>query len=282
MHPYENRRLSEGFADLDRLAVEYFVDTQSRKPDDTPRIDRILTLVDRLIPIPAGSAACVIGCGPVPQTLKVLRERGLNAVGVEPIPGFVAQACEYMKDPTSVLRGAAESLPLDTASQDVVFFENVLEHVESPRQSLREIFRVVKPGGVAYVTTTNRQRVSLVGENGEFRVPFYNLFPRLIKESFVFTHLHYRPHLANFTSRPAVHWFSFADLCALGREAGFAQFYSPFDLRRPEDDVRSSSLPKRALRALGLIPLMQQTPLLRSLALTQIGSDIFMLRRREP
>lgn len=282
MHPYENRRLSEGFADLDRLAVEYFVATQSKKPDDTPRVERVLTLIDRLIPLSAGGTTCVIGCGPVPQTLKVLRERGLQAVGIEPIPGFVAQAREYMKDPATVLQGSAESLPLETASQDLVFFENVLEHVESPSQSLREIYRVVKPGGVAYVTTTNRQRLSLVGENGEFRVRFYNLFPRLIKESYVFTHLHYRPHLANFTSRPAVHWFSYADLCALGREAGFAQFYSPFDLRRSEDDVRSSSLPKKAIRALGLIPIMQRSPVLRSLALTQVGSDIFMLRRREP
>lgn len=281
MHPYQNRRLSEGFADLDRLAVEYFVATQSKKPDDTPRVERVLTLIDRLIPLSAGSTTCVIGCGPVPQTLKVLRERGLQAVGIEPIPGFVAQAREYMRDPASVLQGSAESLPLETASQDIVFFENVLEHVESPSQSLREIYRVVKPGGVAYVTTTNRQRLSLVGENGEFRVRFYNLFPRLIKESYVFTHLHYRPHLANFTSRPAVHWFSYADLCALGREAGFAQFYSPFDLRRSEDDVRSSSLPKKAIRALGLIPIMQRSPVLRSLALTQVGSDIFMLRRRE-
>lgn len=282
MHPYATRRLCEGYADLDRLAVEYFVDSQSRKPDDTPRVDRILKLIDRLIPLPDEATACVIGCGPVPQTLKVLRARGLKAVGIEPIPGFVAQACEYMGDLASVLRGSAESLPLDTESQDVVFFENVLEHVESPQQSLREIFRVVKPGGVAYVTTTNRQRFSLVGDNGEFRVPFYNLFPRLIKESYVFTHLHYRPHLANFTSRPAVHWFSYADLCALGREVGFAQFYSPFDLRRPDDDVRSSSLPKKAVRALGLVPLIQRNPVLRSLALTQVGSDIFMLRRRDP
>jgi SAM-dependent methyltransferase len=282
MHPYKTRRLSEGAADLDRLAVEYFVASQSNKPDDTPRVERVLALIDRLIPLSAGCTTCVIGCGPVPQTLKVLRARGFNAIGVEPIPGFVTQACEYLDDPASVLRGSAESLPLQTASQDIVFFENVLEHVESPSQSLREIFRVVKPGGVVYVTTTNRQRLSLVGENGEFRVPFFNLFPRLVKESYVFTHLHYRPELANFTSRPAVHWFSYADLCALGRDAGFAQFYSPFDLRRSEDDVRSSSLPKKAIRALGLIPLVQRHPVLRSLALTQLGSDIFMLRRREP
>ena len=46
----------------------------------------------------------------------------------------------------------------------------------------------------------------------------------------MFQMLHYEPQLANYNARPAVHWFSFPDLCRLGREAGFAQFYSPLDL----------------------------------------------------
>ena len=135
--------------------------------------------------------------------------------------------------PGTVRVGAAEAIPLADASQDVVFFENVLEHVDSPRLSLTEIFRVLKPGGIAYVTTTNRLRFSLVGRNDEYRVPFYNWAPKLVKESYVFLHLHYRPELANFTERPAVHWFSYADLCALGRDVGFSSFYSPLDCRRP-------------------------------------------------
>jgi ubiquinone/menaquinone biosynthesis C-methylase UbiE len=278
---YKERKLSEGYPNLDELAVDYFVRTQSERPDDTARVLRVLKLIDRLIAIPSGASVCVIGCGPVPQTLKVLRESGHRAVGVEPIPEFVERARKFLDDPESVHVGAAECLPLADKSMDIVFLESVLEHVESPQKSLSELFRVIRPGGVAYVATTNRQRFSITGNNAEFRVPFLSHFPRLLRESYVYAHLHYRPALANFTRRPAVHWFSYADLCALGREAGFAQFYSSIDLRRPEDQVLSRNPILRLMRTGPFFRMLQRNAWLRSLALTQIGSDIFMWRRGE-
>jgi SAM-dependent methyltransferase len=156
----------------------------------------------------------------------------------------------------------------------------VLEHVDSPSQSLREIFRVLKPGGVAYVTTTNRLRFSWRGQNGEYRVLFYNWFPRAVKESYIFQHLTYDPTLANFTERPAVHWFTYAELCRLGREVGFASFYSPLDLRRAEDGKLSTSPIRRAIQgSRALLTLIQRNAWLRTRVLTQIGSVIFMRKR---
>jgi SAM-dependent methyltransferase len=276
---YEQRKLSEGYPNLDELAVDYFVRVQSQRPDDTARVLRVVKLIDRLIAIPAAASMCVIGCGPVPRTLKVLRESGYRAFGVEPIPEFVARAREFLGDPESVQIGAAECLPFADKSMDVIFLESVLEHVESPQKSLSELFRVIRPGGVAYVGTTNRQRFAIT--NAEFRVPFLSHFPRLLKESYVFSHLHYRPALANFTRRPAVHWFSYADLCALGREAGFAQFYASIDLRRPEDQIHTRNPILRLMRTGLFFRMLQRNAWLRSLALTQIGSDIFMWRRGE-
>jgi hypothetical protein len=138
------------------------------------------------------------------------------------------------------------------------------------------MYRVLAPGGVLCVTTTNRHRFSLDGSNGEFNVPFYNWLPRLLKESYVFQHLHYQPKLANYTARPAVHWLSYADLCERGRDAGFAQFYAIVDLMR----ITDPSIAKSGLRRF-VLPMLQQHPWLRSLALTQIGHAIFMLKRRE-
>ena len=100
--------------------------------------------------------------------------------------------------------------------------EHVLEHADSPRQSLAEIYRVLIPGGVAYIATSNRYHFSPIGYNGEFNVPFYNWFPDALKEAFVHHHLHFKPSLANYTPRPAVHWFCYSDLCRVGRDAGFA------------------------------------------------------------
>jgi SAM-dependent methyltransferase len=52
--------------------------------------------------------------------------------------------------------GRAESIPYPDESFDVVFANNVLEHIESPDLAFREISRVLKPGGVFLAKTPNR------------------------------------------------------------------------------------------------------------------------------
>jgi SAM-dependent methyltransferase len=186
----------------------------------------------------------------------------------------VDTALAFLDGRGTVLVGAAEQLPLADGSQNVVLFESVLEHVDSPIKTLNEAYRVLAAGGVAYVVTTNRLRFSPSGASGEFNVRFYNWLPRLVRESYVFEQLHFRPELANFTPRPAVHWFTYADLCELGRAASFAQFYSHVDLLRPDDATVKSTRWKRRL-----LERVQSTPWLRALALTQVGGTVIMWKR---
>jgi SAM-dependent methyltransferase len=47
--------------------------------------------------------------------------------------------------------GSVESIPCDDGRFDVVITQEVLEHVPDPFQAIREIARVLKPGGRAYV-----------------------------------------------------------------------------------------------------------------------------------
>jgi SAM-dependent methyltransferase len=271
---YKNRKYADGYPNLDELAHEAFSHAVTSRPDDGPRIERLFTYLSRLIDLTERRNIVILGCGPHPRPAQILINKGYNVVAVEPVQSFVETATEYLGDSASVMRGAAEAIPLPDCSQDIVIFESVLEHVDSIPHSLEEIYRVLAPGGVLYMSTTNRHRFSLNGSNGEFNVPFYNWFPRLVKESYVFQHLHYNPKLANYTKRPAVHWLTFADLCGRGRDAGFAQFYAIVDLMLLSDPSVSKSRLRRVL-----LPLIQQNPWLRSLALTQIGHAIFMLKR---
>ena len=206
--------------------------------------------------------------------LQDLLSRGVDAVGVEPVQGSVESAWAYVGGPDRVLLGTAEALPFKAHELDVVLLENVLEHVDSVEQTIAEAFRVLKPGGVFYVVTNCRTRFSPSGKNGEFRARFYNWFPPLVKEGYVHKHLHYQPSLANFTPRPAVHWFTYAGLCRYGRQAGFAQFYSLVDLL----DETAPAVQRSRLRRIAL-PLVKHNPWLRALALTQFGGSIFMLKR---
>ena len=188
--------------------------------------------------------------------------------------GFAEKAGQALGDAGRIQVGTAESLPLEPESQRVLLLESVLEHVDSPIKALAEAYRVLAPGGVLYVYTTNRLRLSPLGRNGEFNVRFYNWFPAIVKESYVYKHLHYDPSLANYSVRPAVHWFTFAELCKLGREVGFAQFYSLIDLV----DSNAASV-KRGWFRRWLVQHCRYHPWLRSLGLTQYGSSIFMLKR---
>jgi SAM-dependent methyltransferase len=250
------------------------------RPDDAPRIERLFMYFGRLVDLEQTKTILVLGCGPKPNPMRVLLGHGYRVIGVEPVPQFVDCAREYLGDSGFILQGGAEAIPLGQSSVDIVFFESVLEHVDSPLESLQEIFRVLKPGGIAFILTTNRHRLDIRGLNWEFNVPYFNWFPAIVKESFVFKHLHYDPRLANFTERPAVHWFSYAELCALGRTAGFAQFYSLLDLQAIDDPPASGHRTKlRSLVRRVVLNSVRASPWVRALALSQADGDIIMWKR---
>jgi len=50
-----------------------------------------------------------------------------------------------------------DSLPIPDAKFDVVISAEVIEHLENPRATAREIFRLLKPGGVAILSTPNNE-----------------------------------------------------------------------------------------------------------------------------
>lgn len=264
---YEGRFLSDGYPGLEEAGVEHFTEHQQ----SSSNLDVIFECLARLIDQDRDPRkVSVIGCGPNPYAVRWLLEQGWDAVGLEPVPGSARAARRFLGDSTRILEAPAEQLPFADNSQRILVMESVLEHVDSPIESLTEAFRVLEPGGVLYVSTTNRYAPS----NGEFRSRFFQWFPATVKESYVFAHLHYDPKLAEFTPRPAVHWFSFADLCSLGRQVGFAQFYSPFDLLAP-----GSSLVDRSASRRLFLWIAQWNPWGRALALTLRGGAIFMLKR---
>lgn len=53
--------------------------------------------------------------------------------------------------------GNAESLPFQEESFNTVVSVSVMEHVENPDRVLREVYRVLKPGGLFIVKTPNRE-----------------------------------------------------------------------------------------------------------------------------
>lgn len=74
----------------------------------------------------------------------------------------------------SVLAADAERMPVADASVDVVVWSEVIEHLVRPELAVREIARVLRPGGTLVMTTNNASEVPL-------RSPLSHLGPWLEK-----------------------------------------------------------------------------------------------------
>jgi len=59
------------------------------------------------------------------------------------------------KEPGVQVRACADELPFDTGSMDLVLLPHVLEFSEHPHQILREVERVLMPGGYVLITGFN-------------------------------------------------------------------------------------------------------------------------------
>jgi SAM-dependent methyltransferase len=80
------------------------------------------------------------------------------------IRGIVRRVCGIDPDPR-VLNNAAldegrmgvgENIPFEDETFDLVFSDNVLEHLEHPIDAFREVWRTLKPGGCFLFKTPNR------------------------------------------------------------------------------------------------------------------------------
>ncbi len=92
-----------------------------------------------------------IGCGDGALSHLMARE-GFDVIGIDPSQCAINYA--QKRAPNVVFKeGTAYSLPLESSSVDVAVFVEVIEHVEEPIKALEEIFRILKPGGYALIST---------------------------------------------------------------------------------------------------------------------------------
>ncbi len=122
-------------------------------------LERRARVVSTLLPDEAGHLVD-FGCGNGAQTL-LLGGRFAVITGIDiaadQLAAFGAE-CERLGVATKVRRVLVEGhvLPLPDACADVVTSFTVLEHVADERLALRELHRVLKPGGLLVLTVPNR------------------------------------------------------------------------------------------------------------------------------
>jgi SAM-dependent methyltransferase len=95
-----------------------------------------------------GQRALDVGCGPGALTAQLVRILGPKAVAaLDPSPSFVA-AIRARFPGVDVREGTAERLPFEDDSFDAAAAQLVVHFLSDPVVGLREMARVVRPGGI--------------------------------------------------------------------------------------------------------------------------------------
>lgn len=138
-----------------------------------------------------GGVLLDFGCGNGAQTLyfssHFQRIIGIDIDG-DHLAGFRAAADERgVAEKLTTYISSGDDVPCATAEADVVMTFEVLEHVGDEARTLRELRRVLKPGGILVLSVPNRwwlfethgARLPLLRWN---RVPFFSWLPRRIHD----------------------------------------------------------------------------------------------------
>jgi len=98
---------------------------------------------DRVLDVATGTAAVAI---------ELVRRHGCSVVGLDQSTEMLAEGLARVKqvglsDRIELVEGRAEALPFDEAAFDALTFTYLLRYVDDPAATLRELARVVRPGG---------------------------------------------------------------------------------------------------------------------------------------
>lgn len=152
-------------------------------------VEKRLAAFDRIAPL-GGSRLLDVGCGNGAYTLQLatIFER-VVAIDVEPahlreLTGHLSR--QLHSGTVDIRRMSAEAIDFPEASFDAVSAIEVLEHVVDLEVTMREIERVLEPGGLLYVSVPNRlfpietHTVHLPGRRREIPGRFFPLLPYIV------------------------------------------------------------------------------------------------------
>ena len=135
-------------------------DYQFRAMNSGPKLQRFwhrnkLWVLDQVAPITKDHVVVDVGCGSGNLTLHSAEKCKL-AIGLDPSESAVRFCNSINSNVHSIfIPATGDALPFPDESVDVVFFVEVIEHLDEPMKIISEIWRVLKKGGRVFVTTPN-------------------------------------------------------------------------------------------------------------------------------
>jgi 2-polyprenyl-6-hydroxyphenyl methylase/3-demethylubiquinone-9 3-methyltransferase len=189
--------------------VEYYAE-KSLRPELAQHFmgirDKILALLDSARKTNGKYDVLDVGCNAGTQC-AVWAELGHRVHGLdinEPLLALARRRAEEKRYAIDFQLGSATALPWADQSMDVCIALELLEHVSDWQGCLREFKRVLRPGGIMFVSTTNM----LCPRQSEFNLLGYSWYPGPLKRHIERLAVTTRPALANYAEFPAVNWFT--------------------------------------------------------------------------
>ena len=107
----------------------------------------------RRLPMTPSARVLDVGCG-TGELLRRLRAKYPQSLlaGIDPVPEMLAVARDKLSGSEDLRIGYADALPWRAASFDVVVSCNMFHYITHPVEALREMARVVRPGGALVLT----------------------------------------------------------------------------------------------------------------------------------
>jgi len=110
---------------------------------------RVRDLLESFQPIDQNARVIEVGCG---AHGLIFYFGARNGIGVDPLAVSYALLFPQWQRCAATVAAFGEQLPFANASFDVVICDNVIDHAESPGTIVKELVRILRPGGLLYFT----------------------------------------------------------------------------------------------------------------------------------
>ncbi len=185
--------------------------------------ERRLAIIERHVRLD-GQRVLDLGCG-VGEYVRAFERRGATALGCDIELPRLREARE--RGAPNIVAAAGEALPFRTGSLDVVVLNEVIEHVSNDRATMREVGRVLAPGGTCVIFAPNRlfpfeTHGVYLNVRGERRyvfgnIPLVNWLPSALRDRLV-------PHARVYTQTSLDHAVAASGLDVVVRDHVFPGF----------------------------------------------------------
>lgn len=153
------------------------------------QLDRARTIAREISGVATieGARALDVGCqtGALPIALSALGA-SVEAIDVDDTlieSARIRARCHKAEASFRVAR--AEALPFEDASFDVVSFVDVIEHVGDARAAVRELARVLRPGGTLFLLGPNRLSPRLFWRDPHYQLAGVSVMPEALGRFYV-------------------------------------------------------------------------------------------------